>query len=189
VDRFDNKAYYRRPIESNGMTDLNRNFVSLLLVCAGLDCSDAVLAASNDPCVSAEHHAFDFWIGDWKVVTPNGKLAGFNHVTREYRSCVVHEHYTTENGYSGESLNIYDATRKLWHQTWVDTAGTLLTLEGSFHDGQMVLYGSLIGADGKSNQQRITWTPNSDGSVRQLWEAKNDKGAWTVVFDGKYIKQ
>jgi hypothetical protein len=29
-------------------------------------------------------------------------------------------------GYSGESLNEYDAARKVWHQTWVDSSGTLL---------------------------------------------------------------
>jgi hypothetical protein len=38
-------------------------------------------------------------------------------------------------------------------------------------------------------QQRITWTPNSDGSVRQLWEAADDKGAWSVVFDGRYTRR
>jgi hypothetical protein len=27
-----------------------------------------------------------------------------------------------------------------------------------------------------------------DGSVRQLWEAADEKGAWVVAFDGKYTK-
>jgi hypothetical protein len=38
-------------------------------------------------------------------------------------------------------------------------------------------------------KQRITWTPNSDGTVRQFWESADEKGAWTVAFDGKYVKQ
>jgi hypothetical protein len=37
-------------------------------------------------------------------------------------------------------------------------------------------------------KQRITWTPNADGSVRQLWETADSKGAWSVVFDGTYTK-
>lgn len=162
---------------------------SFVLMLIGFICSGVAVAASSETCSSTDHRAFDFWMGDWVVKTPDGKLAGNNHITREYNGCVIHEHYTTSHAYSGESLNIYDATRKVWHQTWVDTDGTLLTLEGKFHDGKMILEGSLIDAHGKSTQQRITWTPNSDGSVRQLWEAKDDKGAWSVVFDGKYIKQ
>ena len=69
--------------------------------------------------------------------------------------------------------------RKVWHQTWVDTDGLLLTLEGRWNGKSMVLEGA---------KQRITWTPNADGSVRQLWETEDAKGAWTIVFDGKYTK-
>ena len=38
-------------------------------------------------------------------------------------------------------------------------------------------------------QQRITWTPASDGSVRQLWESSSDSGrTWVVPFDGRYVR-
>ncbi len=53
----------------------------------------------------------------------------------------------------------------------------------------MVLEGQSPGADGAMAKQRITWTPKADGSLRQLWESADAKGAWTVVFDGKYTKQ
>ena len=49
-----------------------------------------------------------------------------NVITREYDGCVIHERYTGPQGYTGESLNAFDATRKVWHQTWVDSQGTLL---------------------------------------------------------------
>lgn len=171
------------------VTDMRNCFKLFALFLFGIGYTTAVMAALTEPCSTPEHHAFDFWIGDWKVTTPNGKLAGYNHVTREYGTCVVHEHYTTEHGYSGESLNIYDATRKVWHQTWVDTDGTLLVLEGAFHDGKMVLEGTLIDEHGKPVKQRITWTPKADTSVRQLWEALDGKGNWSVVFDGMYTKK
>ena len=45
---------------------------------------------------------------------PRGKLAGTNRIEREYDGCVIHER---------------DAARHVWHQTWVDNSGTLLTLE------------------------------------------------------------
>ena len=146
------------------------------------------IQAAPPPCDSPEHHQFDFWIGDWQVHRPDGALAGINRITREYGGCVIHERYATGKGYSGESLNVYDAARKVWHQTWVDDSGLLLTIEGRWNGKSMVLEGLAPDSGGAMVKQRITWTPNSDGSVRQLWETADAKGAWTVAFDGKYTK-
>lgn len=151
-----------------------------------------VLAATAPfaaPCDAAAHRAFDFWLGDWNVYTTTGKLAGTNLVTREYGGCVVHEHYQTAHGYSGESLNIYDASRQRWHQSWVDSSGTLLMLAGQAIDHGMRLEGTLADKDGKPTPQRITWTANADGSVRQLWEQADSTGKWSVVFDGLYKRK
>jgi hypothetical protein len=86
-------------------------------------------AMGASPCEASEHRAFDFWLGEWQVRTPDGKLAGVNRISSEYNGCVLHERYDTRRGYSGESLNAYDAGRKVWHQTWVDTSGTLHHLD------------------------------------------------------------
>ena len=38
-----------------------------------------------------------------------------------------------------------------------------------------------------SQRERITWTPNADGSVRQHWETSTDDGkTWKTSFDGLY---
>lgn len=140
------------------------------------------------PCTAAEHRAFDFWIGEWDVHGANGKLAGTNSIKREINGCVLHERYQTDRGYSGESFNIYVAPRNVWHQTWVDSDGLLLLLEGGIRDGKMVLEGLATGADRKVTTHRITWTPNPDGSVRQLWESTGPDGEWVVAFDGKYTR-
>jgi hypothetical protein len=142
--------------------------------------------AATKPCATPEHRQFDFWIGEWVVHAPNGKLAGTSRISLEYGGCVIHERYDTGRGYSGESLNIYDAPRKRWHQSWVDDDGTLLLLEGGLEDGKMVLEGPGIGSDGGPIEHRITWTPNPDGTVRQFWESTDAKGEWQVVFDGTY---
>jgi hypothetical protein len=146
-------------------------------------------SASAAACEAPEFRAFDFWLGEWKVRTPDGKLAGTNRITREYGGCVLHERYDTGGGYSGESLNIYDAGRKVWHQSWVDSSGTLLLLDGGLRDGNMVLEGQTTGADAKTTRHRITWTPKADGSVRQLWESTDAKGQWTIAFDGQYTRK
>jgi hypothetical protein len=153
--------------------------------------SSSGLATAEPPkaCTDAAYRAFDFWLGDWNVHTPDGKLAGRNRIAREYGACVIHEHYRTPRGYSGESLNTYDRSRGVWHQTWVDNSGLLLLLEGGPHDGAMVLEGQTIDDAGKPQRQRITWTPNADGSVRQLWETRADGGDWSVAFDGMYRRR
>jgi hypothetical protein len=146
-------------------------------------------AMAATPCEAPEHRTFDFWLGEWQVRTPDGKLAGANRIVSEYGGCVLHERYDTSRGYSGESLNAYDAGRKVWHQTWVDTAGTLLLLEGGLRNGSMVLEGQTTGAGAQVTKHRITWTPNANGSVRQLWESTDEKGQWTVAFDGMYTRK
>ena len=146
-------------------------------------------AKAASPCAAPAHRAFDFWLGDWQVHTPDGKLVGVNRITREYGGSVLRERYTTARGYCGESLNIYDDARKVWHQTWVDTSATLLLLEGGIRDGKMVLEGHTTDAEVKVIRQRITWTPNRDGTVRQYWESTDGEDQWHTVFDGLYSRK
>jgi hypothetical protein len=145
--------------------------------------------AAHAACENSAYRQFDFWIGEWEVHTPEGKLAGTNRITREYEGCVLHERYTTARGYSGESLNTYEPGRQVWHQTWVDNEGTLLLLEGKLVDGRMRLEGENVDGAGKVIRHRITWTPNPDGTVRQFWETTDANGQWTTAFDGRYSKK
>lgn len=140
-------------------------------------------------CNAAAYRAFDFWLGDWNVSAPDGQLVGHNRVQKNFNGCVLQENWTGVKGGTGSSFNIYDAPRKVWHQTWVDSMGSLLTLEGGVKDGRMVLSGEQVQADGKKLQNRITWAPQKDGSVRQTWEISADGGkTWKTVFDGIYKK-
>ncbi|MGH9348108.1 MAG: cupin domain-containing protein [Vicinamibacterales bacterium] len=137
-------------------------------------------------CDAAEHRQFDFWIGEWDVTAPNGRLAGRNFITRELNGCVIHERWAGAGGMRGESFNIWDRTRKRWHQTWVSDQGALLVLEGAFVNGAMQLSGESTTPKGVV-ANRITWTPAADGSVRQHWEISRDGGkTWQTAFDGTY---
>jgi hypothetical protein len=141
---------------------------------------------ANAACEAPEYRQFDFWIGKWEVRKPDGTVAGTNHITREFGGCVLRERYTTPTGYSGESLNAYDPGRKRWHQTWVDVGGAPLLLDGGLQGTAMVLEGSTVDEKGRSTRQRITWTPNPDGTVRQHWQKADEKDEWVTVFDGLY---
>ena len=139
----------------------------------------------------AAHHQFDFWLGQWQV-TSNGQAAGTNTVHTIQNGCVIQENWkgSGAGGITGTSFNIYDRASGRWHQTWVDAGGTLLQLDGGLVEGSMVLAGERPAPGGEGIvQHRISWTPNEDGSVRQLWEASQDGGeSWNVIFDGLYTR-
>lgn len=140
-------------------------------------------------CSTPEFRQFDFWLGEWEVFRPDGQRAGTNHISRVMGGCVLHERYDGAGGYHGESFNIYDAGRGVWHQTWVDNGGTLLNLEGGLADGAMVLEGETVGGDGSTTFHRITWSrvEGHPERVRQLWQSSTDGGStWSVAFDGEY---
>ncbi len=141
------------------------------------------------PCRSEAHRQFDFWIGDWDVTTPDGKPAGTNLIKLILANCVMHESWKTGTGFAGESYNVYDAVRKVWHQTWVDVGGTLLVLEGKFEGGAMTMSDRSLAGKNPNAINEIVWTPNADGSVSQRWSVSNDGGkTWKLSFDGRYVR-
>jgi hypothetical protein len=149
-------------------------------------------AGKPPPCAAAAHRQFDFWLGQWDVRDPAGKLVGRNRIEAAHGGCALIEHWTSVAGVTGTSVNIYDRDRGQWHQTWVDSGGGLLQLDGGLDGSAMVLTGDAFDADapGRSSRQRVTWTPRPDSRVRQLWESSTDGGkTWSVVFDGLYERQ
>lgn len=139
-------------------------------------------------CKAAEHRAFDFWIGDWTVTDSAGRVVyGTNHVSREEDGCLLHERWTGSRGGSGQSLNFFDRVEHRWEQVWVSSNGAVLRIVGGLRAGQMVLEGEGVNGQGQRVRNRITWTPQSDGRVRQHWQQSSDGGrSWSVAFDGWY---
>ena len=144
--------------------------------------------AKPAPCSASEHRQFDFWLGDWEVRGPAGKVAGQNSITSAHGGCVVLENWKGTGGVTGSSFNVYDPERKKWRQTWVDSTGGILDLEGTFADGRMVLASTPASKSDAIN--RIAWERLPDGRVRQVWEVSSDGGAtWKTSFDGYYTKR
>lgn len=145
--------------------------------------------APQTNCPQPEARQFDFWVGEW-TVTSNGKPAGDNRISNLHGGCTLFEEYTAaRGGYEGKSFNYYEPTDGKWHQVWVDNGGLRLHLAGGLTDGSMILSGSRKAGE-QTVVDRITWTPNDDGTVRQLWESSTDDGGtWTVAFDGLYTRK
>ena len=143
-------------------------------------------ARAAAPCADPKARDFDFWIGDWAVYQGD-QLAGHNTIRPILDGCVLQESWRGQAGGAGTSLNFYDPRRGAWRQLWVWRAGTTLELEGELRDGRMVLEGDSLDRQGKPVRNRISWSVNEDGSVRQLWQvAAGAAGEWRTIFDGEY---
>ncbi len=141
---------------------------------------------------NAAHHEFDFWIGEWDVFGPQGKQVGRNTITSMFGNGMLHEHWHGSGDIEGRSINAYDDARGCWHQTWMDSTGGVLLLDGGMQEGAMVLEGRAPSSEDPSvvDVQRITWTKEPGDEVRQVWEtSSDDEKTWTVAFDGRYRRR
>ena len=151
------------------------------------DAAEAAPAAPAPTCDVQEYRQFDFWIGKWSV-TERGRPAGQNMIEPDLKHCALFESWSSVDGSRGRSISFYDRNTRRWHQTWIDDRGGALELDGGVVGGSMVLEGDRPNPKaGKSVRQRITWTPQPDGSVRQHWQVMNAaQSTWETVFDGLY---
>lgn len=165
-------------------------FVGLFLLSA-LGGIQAIAQESPPPtpqrptCDSADHQAFNFWLGEWDVYIADGRLVGHNTITSLYDGCALREEWRGAGGTLGTSLSFFDSTRGVWHQTWIDNAGRPLYLEGGLGEGGVME----MGVESERGVQKVQWTLLEDGRVRQHWAVSRDGGeTWQVAFDGFYQK-
>jgi hypothetical protein len=165
--------------------------IALLFALATAPVAAAPAAPPAAPnCDAAEHHQFDFWIGQWSVVGKKaGKVVGHSRITTAAAGCVIVEEWSSTAGADSRSLNLYNRNLGAWEQFWVDSQGNRLQLKGGLRDGSMVLE-TPPNTDGSPlhRHDRITWSADAEGRVRQLWETSIDGGEWATQFDGLYTR-
>lgn len=145
---------------------------------------------NQPPCDPEKNHQFDFWLGDWEVTNPQGQVVGTNHIVPILDGCAIQENWLSATGGAGTSLNHFDPQSGKWYQYWIYRQGFPLYLTGNLIGKEMILEGETTGQNGAMVLNRVTWTPNDDGSVRQHWQTSTDDGAtWTTAFDGLYRKK
>lgn len=142
-------------------------------------------------CTAAEHRQFDFWVGRWEVFLADGSRAGENRIEAVAGGCALLESWQGRGGFAGNSLNSFEPKTGQWHQHWVDSQAGHLSLSGGWDGRRMLMSGESRDdkRPGVRLLDRIGWTPQADGSVRQLWERSDDGGrTWATVFDGRYVR-
>jgi ketosteroid isomerase-like protein len=158
--------------------------VVALAVCVGR----AALAQTPAPparCTAPEHRRLDFWAGDWDVYEADdrSKAVARARVDVILGGCALREAYEQADGLLGQSFTIYDASRKLWHQSWVTNKGQLLTIEGQFDGERLTLQGVQESSDARQTIVRAVWRPEGSG-VRETAHTSGDGGTrWQPLFD------
>lgn len=158
----------------------------------GLSLLPAAASAQGNapaPCTAPPYRQLDFWLGDWEVVGPGGKIAGHNTISRAQNGCLVTERWRSTTGNDGESMNYFNPTTRTWHQVWVDNSGGVLMFTGTAGPDVMVYRGE-TGRGDQAQRHRMTLRRQADGTVRQFWEtwpaADTSDAAKVVSFDGTY---
>jgi hypothetical protein len=146
-------------------------------------------AAATSACAAPEHRQFDFWIGDWNVYDAGDPKPSMRiKVEKILDGCALRETYQDVNGMRGESLNFYDAGRKLWHQAWTTNRGQVLLLEGKLENGKMAFRATERTPQGPL-LWRAVWIPQGD-EVRETAETSADGGkTWKPKFDIVFRKR
>ncbi len=136
------------------------------------------------------YRQMDFWIGEWEVLDRNGTLQGTNSITKDLGGAVLVERWTNAFGISGMSINFYDPGTGKFKQQWVSQSGYNTAYVGEIVDGSMVMIGKNATIDGTLSTNRMTFTPNPDGTVTQFIETFNDSAqTWTPGFWGTYRRK
>ncbi len=141
-------------------------------------------------CRAPEYRQLDFWLGNWKALDDGGKGPDIarDEITATLGGCVIMESYRQNDGHDGVGVTIYDASRKLWHQTWVTNSGQLLILEGRFAGDVLKMSGDNLGKDGKRIGYQVSWKPQA-GGVREIALTSKDGGrSWQPAFDILFVK-
>lgn len=167
-------------------------FALLLILCAAFPASAQTAAPAPAPapaCSASEYRQFDFWVGDWDVFqTGSSKPVARSLIERLYDGCAVRENWMPLTRPGGGSLNSFTPSDRKWHQVWVDSQGSWVAFSGALAAGSMVL--QTEPSDPDESITRMTFSPQDDGSVRQLGEVSKDGGkSWVRSFDFTYRRR
>jgi hypothetical protein len=167
-----------------------RGFLTILIILGNV-AVQAQTVNTGCACCGDEYRQFDFWVGDW-VVYSQAEMVGFNKINKIEGDCILRENWkSVVSSHTGSSYNFYDKSDKKWKHLWMGSDGVAVVVKGNFRDNKMIMTGDEY-RDEKNNRivNKITWTANPDGTVRQVWEQSSDGGqAFTVLFDALYRRR
>ncbi len=149
---------------------------------------------NQKPCAyTAENRQFDFWLGDWDVVTTRDNApAGTSHIEKTIGDCVIWENWTSlSSSYTGKSYNTYNTNQKRWEQFWVDNVGGMVHFYGALKDHNLDFYTDDVPQpDGSKLRRHLQFFNLGAEKVRQFSQGSRDEGkTWFVEYDLTYLRK
>jgi tetratricopeptide (TPR) repeat protein len=148
--------------------------------------------AAAHPCAHLpQYRQFDFWIGEWDVVTTQGhNPAGSSSIQLIIDQCVLLENWSGGAGGTGKSFNHYDTAMKKWIQDWVDSQSNSIHFEGSLDQGVMSFFADSRKPDGTPIKRHLQFVKLDADHVRQFSQQSTDGGkTWSPEYDFTYNRK
>ena len=124
-------------------------------------------------------NTFDFWLGTWDAYW-NDSLKGTNTITKTLNNLVIEENFVfNDKTFKGRSWTVYDTTKKIWKQIWVDDQGAYLHFTGG-SEGDKVILSMEPAKDkkGKMVTKRMVFYNIKPDSFDWDWQSSSDKKKW-----------
>ena len=136
-----------------------------------------------------ESRAFDFWVGDWDVKTPQGQVAGQSSIQLLLEGCALLENWTDGNGGGGKSLNSYNSDIGQWQQFYTDQYGRVTEYRASeWIDGTLRFSATMLTP--RKQLLHMMFRQINPDLVRQWGEVSVDDGkTWSPSFDLFYHRK
>jgi hypothetical protein len=165
-----------------------RFLISGLATCGAIAAGAADDPARAAPCAAAEHRAFDYLIGEWRIVeTASGKHYAHNRVERILDGCGLRENLSMRRGVSGMSTSFYSPADRLWHMFFHDSLGFYAHLTGVGNaEGRQELTADVRfpAEPGRVRKARQLFHKDEAGRPRQIGYLLDEKTVtWQQMYD------
>lgn len=166
---------------------------------AGNGLGSGSVSEATEPCMSPETSQFDFWLGQWDLSWPaeqtggtaGERASGSNTIDRLFGNCVVEENFAFgDDSFKGRSLSVFDQRTGRWRQTWVDSQGGYLVLNGEWDGETMQLRTDPIERHGEELLNRMVFRDITAESLRWEWQGSRDGGkTWNDLWIIDYVRR
>jgi hypothetical protein len=160
----------------------------------------AAPAAAASPCALPEMRQFDFWVGEWELVSrfrrPDGTWTderATDSVHPVLNGCALYQDWkgtVAGEPLHGVSLTSYAPDRHQWQQAWSDDSGpSLYDFTGGMEGDRMVL-SRQVTVDGKSAVRRQVFQNIQPDAFDWAYEQSLDSGkSWAPLWTIRYTRK
>lgn len=137
------------------------------------------------------HQQLDFFLGSWSCEHPDGRKIEDVSVARPMSgsSAMV---VTIQNAQGSQFTGLMapNSADRTWSWVYSDNIGSTTSLTGTLNDSGAVRFtGRLLSPAGAGVHLRLTFSPQSDGSINESVEVSEDGAAWRTHHEAVYRKK